>query len=68
MNQNGELYDLRNAPFEEVLVAAGTGEAEAEAARKRLSAVLAELNPAGGKIDDVPAANGNQKKKNKAAD
>ena len=65
LNQAGELYDLSNAPFEEKLVAQGSGGAEADAARKRLGAALAELNPQGGKIDDPPPANPNQKKKNK---
>ena len=65
LNQGGELYDLSNAPFEEKLVAEGSGGTAAEAARKRLSAALAELNPQGGKIDNPPANTNQKKKKNK---
>jgi hypothetical protein len=49
LNQAGELYDMKDAPFEEKLVPADTQDAEAIAARKRLQAVLDQLNPAGGK-------------------
>jgi arylsulfatase A len=49
LNQAGELYDMKDAPFEEKLVPADTQNAEAIAARKRLQAVLDQLNPAGGK-------------------
>ncbi len=52
LNQAGELYDTRNAPFEEKLVVAATRDDSAIAARKRLAAALAELNPGGGILDD----------------
>jgi arylsulfatase A len=50
LNQRGELYDMKDAPFVESLVPADTQDAEAVAARKRLQAVLDQLNPAGGKV------------------
>jgi arylsulfatase A len=53
LNQNGELYDMKDAPFEEKLVPADTQDADAIAARKRLQAVLDQLNPAGGKVEAV---------------
>jgi hypothetical protein len=39
---------MKNAPFEEIAVAADSSDAAAVAARQRLSAVLAELNPGAG--------------------
>ena len=54
MNQSGELYDMRDAPFEEKLVPADAKEGEAVAARKRLQNVLAKLNPQGGKTEEDP--------------
>ena len=48
MNQAGELFDMSDAPFVEKLVAAGTESPAALAARRRLTLVLAQLNPAGG--------------------
>lgn len=49
LNQNGELFDMSDAPFEERLVPVEGQSEEAAAARKRLQAVLDQLNPAGGK-------------------
>jgi arylsulfatase A len=54
LNQGGELYDMKEAPFVEKLVPAGTEDAAAAAGRKRLQAVLDKLNPAGGKTEAVP--------------
>jgi len=48
LNEAGQLFDMKNAPFEEVRVAADAKEEASVAARKRLSAVLAELNPSAG--------------------
>jgi arylsulfatase A len=53
MNERGELFSMKDAPFVEALVPADSTDAAAQAARKRLQAVLTELNPAGGKT--VPA-------------
>ena len=49
LTDTGELFDMRDAPFAEHAVAAG---AEADAARRRLGAVLAQLDPASGKLGD----------------
>jgi arylsulfatase A len=51
MNQAGELFDMSDAPFVEKPVPASADTATSKAARQRLTAVLAELNPAGGKTD-----------------
>ncbi len=48
LNEAGQLFDMKNAPFEEILVAADSKDEAATAARKRLSDALAELNPAAG--------------------
>ena len=52
LNQAGELFDMSDAPFAEKLIAADTKNIAAIAARQRLQAVLDELNPAGGILDD----------------
>ena len=48
----GELFDLSQAPFKEILIPAESGSPEVRAARKRLQAVL-EQHPtaAGAKAD-----------------
>jgi arylsulfatase A-like enzyme len=51
LNQKGDLYDMKEAPFEEKLAPAGAGGPDAEAGRKRLQGVLDKLNPAGGKTE-----------------
>ncbi len=51
MNQSAELFDMSDAPFVEKPVAASAYTDASKAARGRLTAVLAELNPAGGKTD-----------------
>ena len=61
MNQAGELFDMKNAPFAEPLVPANTKDGDALAARQRLQTVLDQLNPAAGKVD--PGGKGNKKKK-----
>jgi len=62
LNEKGELFSMKDAPFVEALVPADTADAAAQAARERLAAVLKELNPAGGKT----VAAGTAKNKNKA--
>lgn len=66
LNQGGELYDLKEAPFEEKLVPADTKDAEAVAARKRLQGVLDQLNPAGGKTEAADAGAAKNRKAGKA--
>lgn len=48
LNQAGQLFDMKNAPFEEIPVPADSKDTAAMAARQRLSAALAELNPGAG--------------------
>ena len=56
MNEKADLFDMSDAPFLEKAVAADADTEASKAARARLSAVLAELNPAGGKTDaNAPA-------------
>jgi len=64
LNQLGELYDMSRAPFEEKMVPAGSTDATATAARSRLAAVLAGLNPAGG-IPDAGDGTGRHASKSK---
>ena len=52
LNEAGELFDMRLAPFGEPLVPADTKDASAMAARRRLQAALEKLNPAGGFQDE----------------
>ena len=52
LNEAGELFDMSGAPFTEPLVPSENQNAAAAAARRRLQAVLAKLNPAGGILDD----------------
>lgn len=49
LNESGELFDMREAPFTEKLVPGDASDAAASAARDRLQAVLKDLNPAQGK-------------------
>ena len=51
MNEAGKLFDMSDAPFVETPVAPAADTDQSKAARQRLSAALAELNPAGGKTD-----------------
>jgi arylsulfatase A len=52
LNREGELFDMSNAPFEEKLVADYANNVEASAAYNRLQAVLKELAPEKGILDD----------------
>jgi len=51
LNQSGELFDMKNAPYAEPLVPADTKDGDAIAARQRLQTVLKQLDPAAGKVD-----------------
>ncbi len=66
LNQAGELFDMSKAPFEEILVPAGTKDPKAIAARKSLQAELDRLNPEGGYFDkgDGTGRHANKAKKN----
>jgi hypothetical protein len=49
LTDEGELFDMRDAPFTERKAESGT---DADAARLRLVAVLSQLDPASGKLGD----------------
>jgi len=51
LNEARELFDMRNSPFAEPLVATNTQDQAAILARNRLQAILDQLNPAGGIVD-----------------
>ena len=51
MNENAALFDMRDAPFVEKPVPADADTEASKAARQRLTAILAELNPTTGKTD-----------------
>ena len=53
LNRANELFDMRNAPFEEILIPADSKDEIAISARTRLSAVLKSINPEGGILDDA---------------
>ena len=53
MNQAGELFDMSDAPFVEKPVEVSADTEASKAARARLTAILSELNPAGGKTDSA---------------
>ncbi len=64
LNQAGQLFDMKNAPFEEILVPADSKDEAAVTARKRLSAALAELNPGAG-VKGEGSGRGDKTKKTK---
>ncbi len=49
LDQSGNLFDMKNAPFTEMPVPANALNPDAAAARQRLQTVLTQLNPAAGK-------------------
>lgn len=69
LNQSGQLFDMKNAPFEEIPVPSDSRDESAVAAHKRLGEVLAQLNPAGGfKAEGDGRGDKKQKKKTKDAE
>jgi arylsulfatase A len=67
LNERGELFSMKDSPFVEESITAGTTDPGAQAARTRLQAVLDELNPAGGKVEPVRAATKKAQAKKKQA-
>ena len=51
LDEVGKLFDMKDAPFAEPMVPSDTKDIIAITARKELAAVLAQLNPAGGIVD-----------------
>ena len=71
LDREGNLFDMSQSPFEEKTVAAGSKDKASEDARKKLQAVLDELNPAGGIIDNGDGSGrhaGKEKGKDKGKD
>ena len=68
MNESGELFDMSDAPFVEKPAPAAADTDASKAARARLTAVLAELNPAAGKTDGAGGKNNKQQRKQKKAE
>ena len=58
MNEMGTLFDMSDAPFVEKLIEPAMDSEASKAARARLTAVLADLNPAAGKTDKDGAGEG----------
>lgn len=48
LNERGELFDMRDAPFVETIIAPSIDTAASKAARQRLSSALSKLDPAAG--------------------
>lgn len=66
MNEQGELFDMSDAPFVEKPIAKEADTPESKSARDRLTKVLSELNPAAGKQDAGGGGNAAKKAKRKA--
>lgn len=66
MNESRELFDMSDAPFVEKPVPASADTEASKAARQRLAAVLADLNPAAGKTDNGDGAPKKKGKKKQA--
>ncbi|HUQ72151.1 MAG TPA: sulfatase-like hydrolase/transferase, partial [Planctomycetaceae bacterium] len=59
LTQAGDLFSMKDAPFDEIAVAKDSSDPAAKVARAQLQAALDELNPAGGKT----AAKGEKSRK-----
>ncbi len=68
LNEEGQLFDMKNAPFEEIPVAADAKDEASVAARQRLSAVLAELNPGSGFKGEGDGRGSKKQKKKKGSE
>ena len=56
LNESGELFDMKDAPFTEKPVPDDSTDPTAAAARKRLQSILDTLNPKAGKTEPLPKA------------
>ena len=65
LTEQGELFDMKEAPFAQTLVPSNTQTTEAKTAREQLQAVLDKLNPAAGEISKRKKADGEKKQKKK---
>lgn len=64
-DEGGNLFNMKDAPFVEAEVALDSKDPAAGEARQRLGAVLAQLNPAGGKVAPAPDKQSKKKKRRK---
>ncbi len=67
MNEGGELFDMKDAPFQEKLIQTESDSDESKAARNRLSKTLSTLNPGAGKVDEGGLARKNANQANRKA-
>jgi arylsulfatase A len=67
LNETGQLFDMKNAPFEEISVAADAKDEASTAARTRLGKALAELNPGAGFKGEGDGRGDKSKKEKKKA-
>jgi arylsulfatase A len=65
LTESGELFNMKDSPFVEQTTPVDSKDPDAQAARDRLQAVLAQLNPATGKILPPGAETPKQAKKKK---
>ena len=65
LTQDGELFDMVEAPFAETLVPKDSKDSAALAARNRLQLALQQLNPAGGIVDQGGESGRHENKKPK---
>ena len=63
LNREGELFDMRNAPFEEKLVVDYNSDKDSRNAYNRLKEVLDKLDPASGILDEGDGKNKKPRKK-----
>ena len=66
LTNDGKLFDLKEAPFKELPVAADTTDADAKASREKLQAVLADLKSQDKITGDTPPRKKKQKDNDKA--
>lgn len=67
MNEQGDLFDMSDAPFVEKLIEKSADTPASKSARARLTATLTDLNPAAGKTDQGGGAKKAVKKAKKKA-
>lgn len=67
LNQDGQLFDMSKAPFEEIIVPAYSKNSAAIVARQSLQAELDRLNPKGGYIDQGDGTGRHSKSEKKEA-
>ena len=67
LNESSNLFDMRGAPFKEMLIPADTKDQLAIAERNHLQTILDQLNPAGGIVDPGDGSGRHAKKAKREA-